>query len=148
VRKRRVVESEIFAHPSYGEDAVYRVKQMLQEQTKLLKSLRLQLGATQLGDNPTGMAQQAELLVLTVQEYDAAEGERERERERFVMVVVLVLLVCNLLLQPFPPPYFNILFLYLIWEQSFAAPCAGRTTAFNACIESYPSCEASCTTRA
>ena len=103
MRKRRVVESEIFAHPSYGEDAVYRVKQMLQEQTKLLKSLRLQLGATQLGDNPTGMAQQAELLVLTVQEYDAAEGERERERERFVMVVVLVLLVCNLLLQPFPP---------------------------------------------
>ena len=82
MRKRRVVESEIFAHPSYGEDAVYRVKQMLQEQTKLLKSLRLQLGATQLGDNPTGMAQQAELLVLTVQEYDAAEGVRERERER------------------------------------------------------------------
>ena len=81
MRKRRVVESEIFAHPSYGEDAVYRVKQMLQEQTKLLKSLRLQLGATQLGDNPTGMAQQAELLVLTVQEYDAAEGVRERERE-------------------------------------------------------------------
>ena len=80
MRKRRVVESEIFAHPSYGEDAVYRVKQMLQEQTKLLKSLRLQLGATQLGDNPTGMAQQAELLVLTVQEYDAAEGERESER--------------------------------------------------------------------
>jgi hypothetical protein len=73
VRKRRVVESEIFAHPSYGEDAVYAVKNDLRNATKLLKSLRLQLGATQLGDNPTAMAQQAVLLVLTVQEYYAAE---------------------------------------------------------------------------
>ena len=97
---------------------MYRVKQMLQEQTKLLKSLRLQLGATQLGDNPTGMAQQAELLVLTVQEYDAAEGERERERERFVMAVVLVLLVyCIFIVAPFPPPYFK--YYFYIWETKF-----------------------------
>ena len=105
MRKRRVVESEIFAHPSYGEDAVYRVKQMLQEQTKLLKSLRLQLGATQLGDNPTGMAQQAELLVLTVQEYDAAEGERERTfcRGRCAGATRMY---CIFIVAPFPPPYF------------------------------------------